>query len=238
VQPSVIAAFWRLAIVVVGLVLANYRTALLAAGLPAASLVISQLVRKVVPNQRGLAFVLATIITLVAVVAVANPEQERFADLGVILEKGASLIQPSSYFTSDEQRLLSTRVFLWSKYLESYFNGDVRNIVVGFGPEAWVGRFATYAHNTFISYLYELGLFGVVALLWILISNVLRATTVVGERKAILISCHIGFIVLNLSTMGLWTLEGAILYGLILGYTWHLQWSEAAPVSWSRRKRR
>jgi len=35
-----------------------------------------------------------------------------------------------------------------------------------------------------------------------------------------------------LSTMALWTLEGAILYGLVLGYTWYLQsvgsrWSEA-----------
>ncbi len=231
-QLSAIAISGRLAIVTVGLALANYRTALVAAGLPAASLVVSRLVMKVAPKQRNIAFVLASVVTVFALAGVANPQRERFTDLGTILDKGASLIQPSSYYTSDDRRLLSGRLHLWSKYIESYLDGDIRNIVIGFGPESWVGRFTTYAHNTFISYLYELGLFGAAALLWILISNLLSAMRVRSKRKLILISCHIGFVILNLSTMALWTLEGAILYGLVLGYTWYLQsvgsrWSEA-----------
>jgi membrane protein implicated in regulation of membrane protease activity len=85
-----------------------------------------------------------------------------------------------------------------------------------------VGRFTTYAHNTFISYLYEFGLFGLAGLLWILISNFLMAARVRETKGLILVSCHIGVIVLNLSTMGIWTLEGAILYALLLGQTWYL----------------
>jgi len=42
------------------------------------------------------------------------------------------------------------------------------------------------------------------------------------NRRLMLIACHIGFIVLNLATMGIWTLEGAILYGLLLSQTWYL----------------
>jgi hypothetical protein len=44
-----------------------------------------------------------------------------------------------------------------------------------------------------------------------------------GDDMPILVSCHIGFFVLNLATMPFWTLEGAILYALLLGHTWHLE---------------
>ena len=97
------------------------------------------------------------------------------------------------------------------------------SILVDFGLEGWVGRFSLYAHNTFVSYLYELGLFGVAAFLWILISNFLGALHASSADTPILISCHIGFFVLNLATMPFWTLEGAILYALLLSQTWHLE---------------
>ncbi len=81
----------------------------------------------------------------------------------------------------------------------------------------------TYAHNTFISYLYELGIFGVAALTWVFISNLYAALRVTRAHRFPVVACHIGFIILNLSTMALWTLEGAMLYGLVLGYTWCFQ---------------
>src|SRR5262249_3641617 len=104
-----------------------------------------------------------------------------------------------------------------------YLDGDIVNNLVGFGPDAWVGRFSTYAHNTFISYLYEFGLFGLAGLIWILSSNFLTALRAEDNERPMLLSCHIGFVVLNLSTMGRWTLEGAILYALLLGQTWYSQ---------------
>jgi len=223
VRLSVLVTVGRLAIVLVGLSLANYRTALVAAGMPAASLVVSQFVRKVVPRQRAIALVLAIIITNFALIGAAELKSERFVDLGTIWDKSISLIQPPDYFTSDERRLLSSRVYLWSQYIESYLEGDIRNIIVGFGPESWVGRFTTYAHNTFISYLYELGILGFAALGWVFIRNLYAAMRVKRERKVPVVACHLGFIILNLSTMALWTLEGAILYALVLGHTWYLQ---------------
>jgi hypothetical protein len=53
-------------------------------------------------------------------------------------------------------------------------------------------------------------------------SNFLTALRVRDNRGLVLIACHIGFVVLNLATMGIWTLEGAILYGLLLSQTWYL----------------
>jgi len=220
---SVTAISGRLAIVVAGLSLANYRTALLAAGLPAASLVMSGFVRKIVPRQRTIAFLLAIVVIVFALIGAAEWKRERFADLGIVWDNWTSLIQPPEHFTEDQRRLLSARVYLWSQYVQSYSEGDIRNIVVGFGPESWVGRFATYAHNTFISYLYELGIFGVAALSWVFIQNLYSALSVRKRQQFPVVACHIGFIILNLSTMALWTLEGAILYALVLGYTWSLQ---------------
>jgi hypothetical protein len=220
---SVIASYGRLMIVAGGLALANYRTALLAAALPAASLAVSKLVGKFAPKQRTIVFALLSVVTVFVFVGVATQAQQRFADLGTTLDKGASLIKPPEHFTMDDKRLFSGRLYLWSQYIDAYLSGDIINILVGFGPESWVGRFQTYAHNTFISYLYELGLFGIATLLWVLISNFLTALRVRGDGRLILVSCHIGFIVLNLSTMAIWTLEGAILYALLLGQTWYLQ---------------
>jgi hypothetical protein len=219
---SVIKSYSRLAIVVAGLALANYRTAMLAGALPASSLAVSKLAEKFVPKQRSIIVVLLAIVAVFVFVAVGTLAQERFADLGTTLDKGAALIKPPEAFTTEDKRLFSGRLYLWSQYIEAYRDGDVINLLFGFGPDSWVGRFTTYAHNTFISYLYEFGLFGLAALVWILISNFLVAMRVAGNERLILVSGHVGFIVLNVATMGIWTLEGSILYALLLGQTWHL----------------
>jgi hypothetical protein len=219
---GVIGSYARLLVSIAGLSLANYRTALLAAALPAAALAVSPLIAKVVPKQRSVVVVALGIVTVLVFIGVATVAQERFADIGTTVEKGASLIQPPEYFTRDEKRLFSGRAYIWSEYIDAYLQGTIVNLLIGFGPEAWVGRFPLYAHNTFVSYLYEFGIFGVAALLWLMLSNFSIALHMKGEEKLILTSCHIGFFVLNLSTMPIWTLEGAILYALLLSQTWYL----------------
>jgi O-Antigen ligase len=221
-SPSLglLQSYGRLVIVAAGLALANYRTALLAAAVPASTLAVSKLVERVVPKQRGIVVVFLAVVTVFVFVGVGTLARERFADIGTVLDKGASLIKPAEYFTTEDKRLFSGRLYLWAQYIEAFLDGDIVNILVGFGPDAWVGRFTTYAHNTFVSYLYEFGLFGLAGLVWILSSNFLTALRV-RDKGLVLVACHIGFIVLNLATMGIWTLEGAVLYGLLLSQTWY-----------------
>ena len=223
-----LASYFRLAVVAVGLSLANYRTAMLSAALPAASLAISKLVRKFARDQTAIVFAFLSVVAVVAFIGIAVLAQERFADLGTMVDKGASLIQPPQDFTGSEKRIFSGRVYLWSLYIDAYLNGDVINRLVGFGPESWVGRFPLYAHNTYISYLYEYGVFGVAAFLWLLLANLFVAVGVRGEDRLMLVLCHIGFIVLNMATMAVWTLEGGMLYALLLGQTWYRRSSAAA----------
>ena len=233
---GLLASYGRLAIVAAGLALANYRTAVLAAAVPASTLAVSKLVERVVPKQRGIVVVFLAVVTVFVIVGVGTLARERFADLGTTLDKGASLIKPAEHFTTEDKRLFSGRLYLWSQYIEAFLDGDIVNILVGFGPDAWVGRFTTYAHNTFISYLYEFGLFGLAGLVWILSSNFLTALRVRDNRRLVLVACHIGFIVLNLATMAIWTLEGAVLYGLLLSQTWYLDSIRAVDTSRLRGK--
>jgi hypothetical protein len=229
-SPSLglLPSYGRLAIVAVGLALANYRTAVLAAAVPASTLAVSKLVERVVPKQRGIVVVFLAVVPVFVLVGVGTLATDRFGDIGTTLDKGASLIKPADHFTTEDKRLFSGRIYLWSQYIEAFLEGDIVNMLVGFGPDAWVGQFTTYAHNTFISYLYEFGLFGLAGLLWILSSNFLAALRVRDNSRLVLVACHIGFIVLNLATMGIWTLEGAILYALLLSQTWNLDANRGA----------
>ena len=164
-SPSVSAtkAYIRLFLAVAGLALANYRTTIIAAILPVVSLALAKAVRNFVPKQRSTVFVFLGTLSIVAMIGIAQLAHDRFADLGVALDRGVSLIQPPEYFTREEHRLFSGRAYIWSQYIDAYLRGDLFQILFGFGPDSWVGRFPVYAHNTFISELYELGIAGVAA---------------------------------------------------------------------------
>jgi hypothetical protein len=221
-QRAIASTLSRLAIAAIGLALANYRTSVLAAVLPSATLLISSFMARVVQKQRVVVFAMVGALTVFVLVGIADLAQDRFADLGTAVSKGAELIQPPQYFTTDDKRLFSGRAYLWSQYIDAYLRGNIIEKVIGFGPEAWVGRFPLYAHNSFVSDLYELGFFGTAAFIWFLCANLRTALQVSEQRRLLLVACHAGFIVLNLATMPMWAIEGEILYALLLAQTWHL----------------
>jgi hypothetical protein len=216
------STYSRLAIVAAGLALANYRTSLLAAALPAAAVALMALMGRVTNHQRRVALVFLVAVAVFAFVGVARLAEDRFADLGTAVENGASLIQPPEHFTLADRHLFSGRAYLWSQYIDAYLQGTITERLVGFGPDSWVGRFPLYAHDTFISDLYEIGIFGTAAFIWILAANLSLAGRIRGDARLVLIACHIGFIILNLATMPIWTLEGDLLYALLLAQTWYL----------------
>lgn len=225
-----IVSYVRLLIALVGLGYANYRTSILAAAVPAVSFAVSTLMGRITPRQRSVVFIALGAVTVVALVGIANLAHDRFADLSTVLDKGASLIQPPDHFTADQKRLFSGRIYLWSEYISAYLDGNIIQLLFGFGPESWVGRFPLYAHDTFVSHLYELGVFGLATFVWLLAANLVRAFFT-GTAKVVLLSCHIGFVVLNLATMPIWTIEGDILYALLLAQTWYMQSVAAAEYA-------
>ena len=103
------------------------------------------------------------------------------------------------------------------------YSGSLLNLAFGFGPDSWENVFTQYAHNTFVSSLYEIGAVGLASIIVLFVSNFTFAFGSVPEHRLPVVSAHLGFLILNMATMPLWLIEGNILLALTLAYTLHDQ---------------
>lgn len=213
--------FTRLAIAIASLssiALANYRTTMLGVVPLAMVALFISIPRAFEPGQRAFAKLIVVLGGIALIGATAGLEQDRFSDLADI-RHATEFIKPPEEYTNQERSALSYRPYIWSTYISAYAEGTRVEKVIGFGPDSWEGRMPNYAHNTIISFLYELGLVGMAAILllwWSFFRLALRADQ---RSRALLIGGHVSFFVLNLATMAHWEIEGNILYGLLAGYT-------------------
>jgi hypothetical protein len=204
---------------VVGIFAANYRTSLIALAPLAIGFFTFSTARSFTSRQRTFVGAATLVGAIGVTILAAWALRERMADIAIAAGDEA-LFKPPGEFNQAERDLFSGRIYLWSSYLHAYLAGDDIRILFGLGPDAWVGVFPTYAHNTFISYLYEFGLFGAVLVVCVWIGMLARARTIPDPwLRGQMMFAHVGFIILNFATMPLWQLEGLILYGLLCGYT-------------------
>lgn len=202
----------------VGIYLANYRTTMLGIAPLAIAALLLQAPRAFAREQRNLVRGAIVGLAAIAVVVGASTGEQRFADIAA-LKEGTALIKPPATFTFAEQRVLSARPYLWSSYLYAYAEAPRTQKIIGFGPDSWTERFPLYAHNTLISFLYELGILGAVAILILWISMLRIALRAQPYTRGLLVAAHASFFVLNMGTMPHWQVEGNIFYGLLCGYT-------------------
>jgi len=207
----------------VGLLLANYRTSLLAAVpiLVAAPLIGA--IRRVSPSDRPFILVVFGLVGAMLFYAATIALQERFNDLFVTLSNISDLAKTPEYYTASDEELLSARAVIWSRYISAYIQGSILNLAFGFGPDSWEDVFTRYAHNTFVSSLYEIGAVGLASIIVLFVSNFTFAFGSVPEHRLPIVSAHLGFLILNMATMPLWLIEGNILLALTLAYTLHNQ---------------
>lgn len=205
-----------------GLLLANYRTAILAFSPMVFMQFNADVISRFSPRVRVIIGVVILAVSTAGIIAAAWTMREKFADLAVIYSDPGRVIKPPSEYTPDDKELLSGRPWIWSNYIDGYLNGGIRNWLLGFGPNAWVGRFPVYAHNTLVSTLFEYGIVGVLAMLVLWGWMVAAALRAKHGPKGKLLAAHASFLLLNQATMPHWTIEGNLLYGIICGYTFYL----------------
>ena len=201
---------------VVLLMLANYRTAMLAV-LPIVAVFYYNLIeQRIRPSQKVSVMTLVTMVIILSFMAVSISMRERFADVGTLISNLDLVLKAPIYFSEAEKDIMSARVYIWSLYINAFSNADLLNQVFGFGPGTWSKAFDLYAHNTFVSYLYEYGVVGLSLFILLCLSIVLQAISVSdqGLRKLLLLS-FIGFLTMNMATMPLWNIEGLIFFSLI-----------------------
>lgn len=222
-----------------GIAAANYRTTILGMAPLVAAQLLTGVPAAMKPGQRPFVRTAIIVFGVVGLVAVGTADPTRFADVATVVSKGTSVIKPPESFSSDDRRLLSGRPYIWSNYIYAYYRGSRVQKIFGFGPDSWSTLFDFYAHNTLVSYLYELGVLGVGAILLLWGTMLSVAWRVQRKLRAQVLAAHASFFLLNMATMPHWQIEGNILYGLICGYTLaNARARRSAPKSqsgsWSR----
>lgn len=207
---------------IIGIVLANYRTTLVAiAPLLLVYFGFSSL-HQFPTRDRPFIISVVAVLIVVALGVLSSIFAARFQDVAYVFSGEVNLIKPPNEYTVEETRLLSGRPRIWSMYIYGWMQGGMLQHLIGFGPESWAEVFPLYAHNTLVNYLYEFGLVGVAGVLFLWLSMLAAAFRVRHPHRPLLIGAHFMFLTLNMSTMPMWMIEGNLLYGLICGYTLHL----------------
>ncbi|MAP95522.1 MAG: hypothetical protein CMK07_11275 [Ponticaulis sp.] len=218
---------WSLILIgVISLLASNYRTTMIA-GIPVIFTVFIAYGDLKLKGQDKLLLPGLAVAGIAVLIALASQFQDRFSDLGKTVELFPKLIAPPDAYTREAQQLLSARFYIWSKYLTAFFEGGFAQQFVGFGPDSWKQTFPKYAHNTFVSALYEIGYIGCTLIIWALWS--LARLSLHGTSKplrSVLLAAHLGFFIVNFATMPLWNIEGIIYYGILVGFTYY---SKIAP---------
>ena len=217
-------ALYKLGIAVVclgGILAANYRTAIITAGPLMLGLFIAAIVGGVRPSQRPIAGILGWLLVLSAVPIVPIVAGDRFDAVKTVWDNPAIIMKAPADFSRADTQVLSGRLLLWSQYITAWDAGTPRQHMLGFGANAWEGRYRYYAHNTLVSTLYELGVLGVAAMLLLWSWMVFLAATARTPARFTLVMAHLGFFLLNMATMPFWMIEGLLFYGLLCGFTVH-----------------
>lgn len=210
------------------ILLAGYRTTILAFAPLALAVFLSGMTMSVRRDQRAPMAVTAVVAGVLIVAVAALFYSEKFADLAAFLSDPAGMIKPPRDFDLLERQVMSGRPLIWSSYIYAWADGTPLQHLIGFGPESWEGLFKVYPHNTLVATLYELGWLGVTAMILLWTAMFVAAASARGDRFKLL-AAHFAFFVLNMATMPFWQVEGLALYGLLCGYTIHAARAATRP---------
>ena len=208
------------------IVIGNYRTALLAT-LPV--MIAHFMVGSGLAFKRETAAAVrfgVAVLVGIAGVAFMSFTHERLADIAVFAVEFSDFIKPPNEFSSADRMLLAGRVLLWSDYVNATVTSSPSHILFGFGPESWVQEFGVYAHNVFVSYVYELGFVGLLTYLFVSLYFLHLAYSSRHPMRWVVVSCHLTYHLLSLGTMPTQQIEGVFLYAIICGFTLYYKLSE------------
>lgn len=201
----------------IGLILANYRTTIISALIPLFFLYFSYYFIGARKDVKAVLFSFVTIAFFIVVVVFGASVIDRFGELGDAISSISELMSIDySQFSSDEKRLLSSRLYLWNMYLTEYSSFNFQGIIFGAGPESWSTYFDVYPHNSFIGALFDMGVIGFSSLVFLFYKSFIYAVNIRKVKvKLTLLSFVIGFFIMSNSTMPFWAVEGMYMFAFI-----------------------
>lgn len=182
------------------LLLAGYRTAVLAGVVLVVAFLFFQSLRKA---SLFIAFSLIGLIGLIGILWVGiSGHLALFEDIGKLVSN------PGAYFDfsggGGDKEILTGRVYLINTIMHYYLNADISQQIGGMGAGVAQQRIGAYAHNEFISALAEFGLIGLLVFVFFHL-QMLRNCLIARKENLVLgnltISVVLSVVVLSLATM-------------------------------------
>ncbi|MAE35874.1 MAG: hypothetical protein CMH97_11740 [Oceanospirillaceae bacterium] len=218
-KPRVVQAFVILVMLFM-LILVNYRTTLLAAlAFVAVYSIFKFLSARQLQKSIMIVAILTAIPALPALMSLMSSGSlyERFEEIPVFVEQVGELMVPYDYYYEEDGKFFSGRLMIWNQYITTWSEGTLTEKLLGYGPGSWQDYFTLYAHNTFVSALFEWGVVGLAILLFVFFTVLLRLLKIsLHPNGYTAFSILSGFIVLNLATMPLWQIEGMLLFSVLI----------------------
>ncbi|WP_415231753.1 O-antigen ligase family protein [Psychromonas sp.] len=213
--------FWFL------LVMINYRTTLLASLFIGVFVLFAIYKNTQIISNKIIMVLLVIMVTLVTTIFAPSDLFERFQEIPDAISQYSHFLTLPEYYSEADQDFFSGRIYIWSTYISGALDGTDIQLFFGQGMNAWKERFSVYAHNTFVSFFYELGILGL-GIFSLLIVNGYRRILKIKKSDIALSLCGVytAFVVLNFGTMPLWQVEGIILFSLIIAITEYYVQSE------------
>jgi hypothetical protein len=206
----------------VGIVYANYRTSLIASFLMLLGLLVAVIFTQKHKINSQLLFLLGFIVFIAGWDFFGVTLIERFDDFFQLMDRfsGGFILDPM-YFSQEDKQIMSARLYIWNIYIADFKKFDLLGQIFGVGPESWIYSHEKYAHNEFVSYLYEYGYIGLFALSLVCISLFKQALSIKIKRtKIFAVFVCLSYLSLMMATMPLWSIEGVILLAIIWSYVW------------------
>lgn len=201
------------------LVMINYRTTFLASLFVGAFVLFVMYKNEQILNK---SIIVLFIFMITLGITMLGPSYlfERFQEIPDAISQYSRFLNLPEYYSKEEKQFFSGRIYTWSAYISDALGGTDIQLFFGQGMDAWKERFRSYAHNSFVSFFYELGIIGL-GIFSILIITVYRRILQIRKSNISLSLCGVytAFLVLNLGTMPLWQPEGMILFALIIATT-------------------
>lgn len=196
--------------------LVNYRTTVIASAVVVIAVIYS-IYNKQSIQLKALSLVSVVIATLLASFVDLTSTIERFEEIPQAVSRISTFISLPEYYSMEDKKFFSGRIYLWSQYISEAMEGSVVRQWFGLGMDSWKSVFRLYAHNTIVSFYYELGLIGVFLISALFINYIMYITRISDKGvKWLMLGIYLSFLVLNFGTMPLWQIEGIIIYALVI----------------------
>mgnify|MGYP001225887126 CR=1 FL=1 len=163
-----------------------------------------------------LSFIPIVVLFILSPLFVTSSLLERFEEIPQFIADITDLMVPYDYYYNQDRKYFSGRLYIWNVYFMGWYESSMLYQLIGHGPGSWRAFYTLYAHNTYISALYEIGVVGFSILISIFIITLLRLILLFNKPVVrIALPGMLGFIVLNMATMPLWQIEGVVLFSLL-----------------------